>query len=163
MDVDLEAVLARIRADRVKAENQIRTAQSRLDELASMEAHVTAAMRAAEEYGQGIQATERADRRPVPETNWASLTNKEAALKALNEIGRPASTREIYNKLRSVGRTEVFDQVRAALGDLKRRGQLTKASRELWQPPSPMKTRTGVPANVTELHRAQSSGSGHRA
>src|SRR5438876_7349139 len=54
-DIDLEAVLARIRADRAKAEAQLRAVQSRLDELASMEASVTAAARVAEQYGQTVQ------------------------------------------------------------------------------------------------------------
>jgi hypothetical protein len=161
MAVDLEAVLARIRADRAEAQAQfnaaqaqLNAAQARLDELASMEASVQVTAIAAEKYDQAPQATQHADQPFAQEPGWATLTNKDAALTALTAIGRPASTREVYDKLRSAGRTEEFEQVRAALGDLKRKGKLSKANREQWQPPLMIESRTEVPAKVTEPHPA---------
>lgn len=153
MDVDLEAVLARIRADRAEAEaqlsaaqTQLSAAQARLDELASMEASVQVAAIAAEKYGQNVPAPTYAGQPSAQEPGWASLNNKQAALTALKAIGRPASTRAVYNKLLSVGRTEEFDQVRAALGDLKRKGSISKANRGLWQPPAAIEADVGVSA-----------------
>src|SRR5215468_902846 len=154
MDVDLEAVLARIRADRAEAEAQLSAAQARLDELASMEASVQVAAIAAEKYGQNVPAPTYAGQPSAQEPGWASLNNKQAALTALKAIGRPASTRAVYNKLRSVGRTEEFDQVRAALGDLKRKGSISKADRGLWQPPVAIEAEAGISAAVAGANSA---------
>lgn len=152
MDVDLETVLARIQADRAEAEAQLRVIQGRLDELTSMEAGVQVAVSASRKYAPAaLQATHHEDRTPTQERRWATLTNMDAAVAALAEIGRPASTREVYEKLRSAGRPEDFEQVRAAFGYLKRKKKIERASAGLWQPPMVTGTRDAdVPAPVTE-------------
>jgi hypothetical protein len=148
MDVDLEAVLARIQADRAEAEAQVRAAQDRLHDLVSKEAGVQVTINAIREYGESPPITPQAEQVPAQEPRWAVLNNMDAAVAALTEIGHPASTREIYEELRVAGRPEGFEQVRAALGYLKRKGKIDTPSRGLWQPPAMIESTAEAPAAV---------------
>lgn len=151
MAADLEALLARIQADRAEAETQLKAAQKRLDELISKEQGVQTAVQALREYGQGseIVQQEEAEEVALPqeaaaavpepafvqEPNWAALNKMDAAAAALTAIGHTATTRQVQEKLQSVGRTADFEQTRSALGYLKRKGRLSEAPTGLWGVP----------------------------
>jgi hypothetical protein len=148
MAADLEALLARIQADRAEAETQLKAAQKRLDELISWEKGVQTAVQALREYGQGSEIVDQEEVAlpqeiaatvpesvPAPDVNWAALSNMDAAAAALTAIGHTATTRQVHEKLQSVGRTADFEQTRSALGYLKRKGRLSEAPTGLWGVP----------------------------
>jgi hypothetical protein len=147
-DADLEALLARIQADRAEAEAQLKADQKRLDELISWEKGVETAVQALRKYGQGSETVQQEEAalpqeavaivpepEPAEEPDWAALTNMDAAAAALMAIGHTATTRQVQEKLQSVGRAADFEQTRSALGYLKRKGRLSEAPTGLWGVP----------------------------
>jgi hypothetical protein len=73
---------------------------------------------------------------PVPNP-WIAISRVNAVLATMAEIGRPASTSEIHDKLKKAGRPENAEQIRNTLGYLYRRTKrIIRVDQGLWELPA---------------------------
>ncbi len=145
--MDVEAIVRRVDEDLATAEAQLRAALGRVEEAQKRVSELTQLrdgfVRTIERYGE-VTPTGEAEAsapaespggEPVPHP-WLALGQTDAVLAALAEIGRPATTTEIYDRLVKAGRTEGPEQVRSAVGYLHRRAKkVDRMARGLWELP----------------------------
>ena len=147
-DEDIAAAEAQVRAEvgRLEEANQrLREAEERLGELRQLKQGF---LQAIERYGSQASPLNTPDPELAQSTQNGTAphpllasTQVDAVLAALKEIGRPASTAEIYEKLKEAGRPEDAEQVRSTVGYLNRRAnRLRRVSRGLWELPSSANT-----------------------
>jgi hypothetical protein len=135
--VDVNEIMRRVDEDLAAAEAQLRAAQGRVDELATVRDGLRLAVQrygSVESNGPWQRLTESVERgttRPFSE-----ITQMEACLRILTELGRPATTQEVLDKLRSHGRPENYEQVRGALAYLLRKKRIKRVGPGLWESPT---------------------------
>jgi hypothetical protein len=132
INVDVESILKKVEEDLQAAEAQLRAAQGRVDELRNVRDGLRLAV---ERYGQPALFPGDHGRDAVRTIidEWVAMSQSEATLAALRDIGRPATTREVYERMAGAGRPENHEQVRSALNYLKRREVARRIDRGLWE------------------------------
>jgi multidrug resistance efflux pump len=153
--VDVESIVSRLDEDLATAEAQLRAALGRVEEaqarVRELQQLRDGFVGTVERYGKAIVAGEAP---PSSETEvaedatgphpWSALSQADAVLAALAEIGRPAATAEVYEKLAKAGRSEDTEKVRGTLGYLYRRAKkVDRMGRGLWELPGDQGLPTG--------------------
>jgi hypothetical protein len=153
--VDVEAIIQRADEDIADAEAQVRAeigrlqeaqqrvtdAEKRLEELRQLKQGF---LQTIERYGKLPTSADTPEHQPVESPGseqvphpWLGLTQADAVLAAMAEIGRPATTGEIHDKLKKSGRPEDAEQIRSTVGYLYRRThRIMRVSRGLWELPA---------------------------
>jgi len=141
--LDVEAALQEVRSDLNAAEERLSAAQAQVAELREASRGLEYALR---KYGSQRQArpitpappTEvpEGGPRPAVDVAWLVLTREAASLRALTELGHPADTAQIADKLASVGLTVERRAVKGYMNSLKRKGLITSARPGLWDLPA---------------------------
>jgi hypothetical protein len=133
-------MLGRATADLEQSEREYRLIQQRLEDARSRVEELRAMRDGArmllERYGDdkppdgGSDLGELSSLSVITEVSQTDLCEKE-----LRELGRPATTREIHERLSAAGYKFNFEQVRSALGYLKRKDRVERAGPATWQFP----------------------------
>jgi hypothetical protein len=144
-DEDIAAAEARLRAEEGRlheVEQRVEEARKHIEELRQLRQGFVLAI---ERYGQPAPEPDAREAAPTenppsePEPHpWRAMSQSDAVIAALTEIGRPATTAEIYERLVSAGRAEGSEQIRSTVGYLNRRARrIMRVDRGLWElPPS---------------------------
>ncbi|SRR6266568_6642185 len=134
-DADLrmaEAEAAVADAEAAKAEDARAAAHARLAEMRSVSEWIEKQDGSQEPAGPGTEPRMRFGR-PVP-----GVTQGELCLRVLAEMGRPATAKQIRDRLAEEGREFEAAQIRTALKYLSRKGKVMNAGQQgLWQLPGP--------------------------
>jgi hypothetical protein len=149
MNVDVAQVMERVEDDLAKAEAELAAAQGRVTELRSVrdgfklaiERYAATSLPAAKPEPRRIRPEDAEALRAIrneaahaENSRISALRQMDAALWALQTIGRPASTREIYEFLAQAGRNDDYEQVRSATTYLRRRELIRRVTDNLWAP-----------------------------
>jgi hypothetical protein len=140
--VDVEAIMRRVDEDLAEAQAHLRAAQGRVDELTTLrDGFRMAVQRYAPAAAKAVSISDVAG--PVTDSVRVEVRPRvnlgQAVEKTLEEFGRPASTREVYEQVGRMGRAETYEQVRSSLHYLEsRQHRVAKAGRGLWELPVPV-------------------------
>ena len=154
-------MLRRATADLERSEQEYRQMQQRLEDSRSRVEELRAmrdgARKLVERYGDDKSADEGSDLGElarlgvITEVSQTDLCEKE-----LRELGRPATTREMHERLIAAGYTFDFEQVRSALGYLKRKNRVERVGPATWQSPRTREAKSFAP--VTDATGANGAG-----
>lgn len=142
MPVDVESIMQRVEEDLAEAQAQLRAAQGRVDELVILRDGFSMAVQRYAPRNAAAVTAEILDELASPVANVSvrpRISLGQAVQKALEDLGRPASTREVFDQVKRLGRSENYEQVRASLHYLhSRQHRVGKAGRGLWELPEPV-------------------------
>jgi hypothetical protein len=176
MDVDLDEMLERASADLERAESDFRAAQERMaaaqrhmDELRAMR---DGALRLVERYGHAAPIALAADsggavdvlsvkrEQAAPPETTQEEPQTERVMELFREYGTSLTTKKVGEKLPDLS----TDQVRSALGYLKRKKRLVRVGPATWRLPPEDATTDFTPATgAAGVSQAGGNGTSYRA
>lgn len=175
--MDVEAIIHRVDEDIATQQGRVRAAAGRAQEaqrafaeeeerLTELEQIKKGFVLTIERYSDAIPPADAGGPAPAespmsePEPHpWQALTQAEAVIEALAEIGRPATTAEIYEKITGAGRPEGAEQIRSTIGYLNRRAhKINRVDRGLWELPGEAGTEAPAVAGVAVSGNGQANG-----
>lgn len=148
--MEAEAVLAEARTNLKRLQAKRAHLRSQLAEVEAELADVRSDVAALEALGAKYGFAEPDEPDEDMGGGWLQLNRQEAVLRALRDLGRPASLREVFDHLRLAGREgDELPLISAALSALREKGSVQMVKRGVWQV-APMKVTTSqsVPGHL---------------
>ena len=130
----LQAEIAQVAAERLRAQQQVEACDRQLEQLRAEQKGIESYVQRHEHQDQQVTENERAvEPMPVhdPADGWG-INRAEAVARVLIEAGEPLSPGAIVDALGRVGRSDTMKDVAAALSHLKKRHRAMNVSRGPW-------------------------------